>query len=151
MAPFTNFSLSVNFRAQSGTPYNMTTGRDDNRDGVFNDRPSGVSRNSLWTASQWDIGGRLNYAIGIGTRQQAGGGPQGVMIVMGGGASGPQGGFGGGADNARYQLNFYVAVSNVTNHNNYVGYSGVVTSQFFGQATNVANPRKVELGVRFGF
>ncbi len=152
MAPFTNLSLSVNFRAQSGTPYNMTTGRDDNRDGVFNDRPSGVSRNSLWTPGQWDIGGRLNYVIGIGTRAQAGGaGPQGVMIVMGGGPGGPQGGFGGGAENARYQINLYVAVSNLTNHNNYIGYSGVLTSQFFGQATNVANPRKVELGVRFGF
>ena len=38
-----------------------------------------------------------------------------------------------------------------TNHNNYVGYSGVITSPFFGQPTNVMNPRKVELGVRFGF
>ena len=57
----------------------------------------------------------------------------------------------GGADNARYQLNLYVAASNLTNHNNYVGYSGVITSPFFGQPTNVMNPRKVELGVRFGF
>lgn len=152
MSPTQNFSLSVSFRQQSGTPYTMTTGRDDNRDGVFNDRPAGVSRNSLWTASQWDIGGRLNYAIGIGTRQQgAGGGGPGMVVIMGGGASGPQGGFGGGADNARYQINLYVAVSNLTNHNNYIGYSGVTTSPFFGQPTNVANPRKVELGVRFGF
>ena len=99
----------------------------------------------------WDLGGRLNYAIGIGKRAQSGGGgPQGVMIVMGGGG-GPMGGFSGGADNARYQLNLYVAASNLTNHNNYVGYSGVITSPFFGQPTNVMNPRKVELGVRFGF
>ena len=39
----------------------------------------------------------------------------------------------------------------LTNHNNYVGFSGVQTSPFFGQATNVLNPRKVELGMRFGF
>lgn len=153
MAPFKDVSISLNARQQSGSPYNITTGRDNNGDGVFNDRPSGVSRNSAWTTGQWDIGGRLSYAIGFGTRPAAagGGGPQGVMIVMGGGGGGPMGGFGGGAENKRYQLNFYLSGSNLTNHNNYVGYSGVVTSQFFGQATNVLNPRKVELGVRFGF
>ena len=149
--PFKNVALSLNARYQSGSPYNVTTGRDDNGDGVFNDRRAGTSRNSAWTASQWDLGGRLNYTIGIGKRAQAGaGGPQGVMIVLGGGG-GPMGGFSGGAENARYQLNLYVAASNLTNHNNYVGYSGVVTSPFFGQPTNVMNPRKVELGVRFGF
>ncbi len=152
MTPVKDVSFSLNVRQQSGTPYNVTTGRDNNGDGVFNDRPTGVSRNSAWTASQWDIGGRLTYSVGFGTRAPAaGGGPQGVMIVMGGGGGGPQGGFGGGAQNKRYQLNFYIAGSNLTNHDNYIGYSGVVTSQFFGQPTNVLNPRKLEIGVRFGF
>jgi len=151
MSPFKDVSVSLNFRQQSGSPYNVTTGRDNNGDGVFNDRPVGVSRNSAWTPGQWDVGGRLNYAVGFGAKSQVGtGGPQGVMIVMGGGG-GPLGGFSGGAENKRYQLNFYVAGSNLSNHNNYVGYSGVQTSQFFGQATNVMNPRKLELGVRFGF
>jgi hypothetical protein len=153
MAPFQNVSVSLNVRQQSGSPYNITTGRDNNGDGVFNDRPAGVSRNSAWTAGQWDIGGRLTYALGFGTRPQngAGGGPQSVTIVIGGGGGGPQGGFGGGAENKRYQLNFYIAGSNLTSHNNYIGYSGVMTSPFFGQPTNVANPRKVEIGMRFGF
>ncbi len=153
MAPFKDVSFSINARQQSGSPYNVTTGRDNNGDGVFSDRPAGVSRNSAWTTGQWDIGGRLTYAMGFGTRPPSagGGGPQGVMIVMGGGGGGPQGGFGGGADSKRYQLNFYISGSNLTNHNNYIGYSGVVTSQFFGQPTNVLNPRKVEIGVRFGF
>jgi hypothetical protein len=153
MAPFKDVSFSINARKQSGSPYNVTTGRDDNGDGVFNDRPAGLARNSAWTTGQWDIGGRLTYALGFGTRPPAAGsgGPQGVMIVMGGGGGGPQGGFGGGADSKRYQLNFYIAGSNLTNHNNYVGYSGVMTSQFFGQPTNVLNPRKIEIGVRFGF
>ena len=152
MSPFKDVSFSVNVRQQAGSPYNITTGRDDNGDGVFNDRLIGTSRNSAWTSGQWDIGGRLTYAIGFGKRPQAGaGGPQGVMIMIGGGGGGPMGGFGGGAADKRYQVNFYIAASNLTNHNNYVGYSGVTTSPFFGQATNVANPRKVELGVRFGF
>jgi hypothetical protein len=154
MAPLTDLSFSVNVRAQSGSPYNVTTGRDNNGDGVFNDRPAGTARNSAWTTGQWDIGGRLTYAIGFGRRPQgADGGPQGVMIVMGGpgGGGGPMGGFGGGAANKRYQINFYISGSNLTNHNNYVGFSGVQTSPFFAQPTNVLNPRKVELGARFGF
>jgi hypothetical protein len=148
---FGNLGVSLNARAMSGSPYNITTGRDDNADGVFNDRPTGVGRNSAWTRGQWDIGGRLNYAIGFGTRPPAAGGGGGMMIVIGGGGGGPQGGFGGGAANARYQLNFYLAASNLTNHDNFIGYSGVLTSPFFGQPTNVLNPRKLELGVRFGF
>lgn len=152
MAPFKDVSFSINVRQQSGSPYNVTTGRDNNGDGVFNDRPAGVARNSAWTDAQWDIGGRLNYAIGFGKRPTpaAGAGEHGVMIMVGGGG-GPMGGFTGGAEDKRYQVNFYVAASNLTNHNNYVGYSGVVTSAFFGQPTNVMNPRKIELGVRFGF
>ena len=43
------------------------------------------------------------------------------------------------------------AAQNVTNRYNYIGYSGVITSQFFGKPTNVLNPRKIELGMRFGF
>src|SRR5262249_41674231 len=44
--PFRNFGVAVNLRAQSGTPYNVTSGVDANGDGVFNDRPVGVGRNS---------------------------------------------------------------------------------------------------------
>ncbi len=71
--------------------------------------------------------------------------------MIGGGGGMPGGGFGGGAAEKRYRVEFYASAQNVTNHKNYVGYSGVMTSQFFGQPTGVMNPRKVELGVRFGF
>ncbi|MEP7117797.1 MAG: TonB-dependent receptor, partial [Acidobacteriota bacterium] len=42
----------------SGQPLNVTTGRDDNGDTIFNDRPAGVGRNSERTAgfSQFDLG-----------------------------------------------------------------------------------------------
>ncbi len=39
-----NFGVSV--ALQSGIPFNITTGRDDNRDGLASDRPRGVSRNT---------------------------------------------------------------------------------------------------------
>ena len=42
----------------SGQPLNVTTGRDDNGDTIFNDRPAGVGRNSERTAgfAQFDLG-----------------------------------------------------------------------------------------------
>lgn len=150
--------VSLSARAQSGTPYNITTGRDTNGDGVFNDRPAGVGRNSAWTPGQWDLGARLSYSIGFGERAagSAGGGGTQVMVQVagpgGGGGGMPMGGVSvSGADNKRYHVEFYAAAQNVTNRSNYVGYSGVMTSPFFGQATTVLNPRKIEVGMRFGF
>ena len=61
------------------------------------------------------------------------------------------GGFGGGATDKRFRVEFYASAQNVTNHDNYIGYSGVITSPFFGLPTNVLNPRKIEIGTRFGF
>lgn len=150
MQPFKGFGVNVNVRAQSGTPYTITVGRDANGDGVFNDRPAGVGRNTALTAGQFDVGVRLSYSIGFGTRAGATAGPGGTMIVMGGGG-GMAGGFGSRAADKRYQIQFYAAAQNVTNRPNYIGFSGVTTSPFFQQPTNVLNPRKVELGVRFGF
>jgi hypothetical protein len=148
--PVRNLTVNVNVRASSGTPYNITTGFDDNGDGVFGDRPAGVGRNTARTTAQWDIGLRVSYAIGIGKRAQAtGAGPQAVMISMGGG--GVQSGFSGGANDARYRIELYASGQNITNHRNLIGYSGVLTSPFFGTPTTVLNPRKVEVGLRFGF
>jgi hypothetical protein len=155
MQPFRNFGVGMNFRAQSGTPYTIITGADDNADGLFNDRPGGVSRNSARTDAQWDIGLRLSYAIGFGRRPQSGGPGGGQAVVMiggpGGGGGMPGAAGGGGAAEKRFRIEFYASAQNVTNHHNYVGYSGVLTSPFFGLPTNVLNPRKIEIGTRFGF
>jgi Carboxypeptidase regulatory-like domain len=145
--PVRSFSVNVTARAQSGTPYTITTGLDTNGDGVFNERPAGVARNSARTAPQWDLGLRLSWSIGFGPHVQTQAG-QRVMVAMSPG--GVQGGFSGGGDR-RYRLEFYAAAANVTNHRNLVGYSGVETSPFFGQPTSVLNPRRIELGVRFAF
>lgn len=50
----------------SGQPLNVTTGRDDNGDTVFNDRPPGVARNSERTSgfAQFDLGVGRRFAIG---------------------------------------------------------------------------------------
>ena len=147
--PIRNLAVGVNFRAQSGTPYNITTGVDTNNDGLFTDRPAGVGRNGALTASQWDLGLRVSYAWNFGPALPNGGGPQMVMISAGGGNV--SGGVSGGAGDRRYRVELYVAAQNVTNHNNYIGYSGVMTSPFFMQPTNVLDPRRIQIGAQFGF
>jgi hypothetical protein len=61
------------------------------------------------------------------------------------------GGFTGGADDKRWRVELYVAATNVANHANLTGFSGVMTSPFFGEATSALPPRRIELGARFGF
>jgi hypothetical protein len=94
---------------------------------------------------------RVAYAIPFGAPRAPAGGPGGATVVIGGGDGGMQGGFSGAGADRRFRVEFYASAQNLTNHNNYTGYSGVMTSEFFLQPTSVMNPRKVELGVRFGF
>lgn len=149
-SPFRNLSVGLTLRAQSGLPYTVTTGRDDNADGVFNDRPAGVSRNSARGAAQVDLGGRVSYAWGFGEPRQ-GSGPAGGQIVINAGGGGLAPGFSGGAADKRYRLEFYVSAQNVLNRANYTAYSYVMTSPFFGRAIAASLPRKLQMGVRFGF
>ncbi|HEY0564729.1 MAG TPA: carboxypeptidase regulatory-like domain-containing protein [Terriglobales bacterium] len=53
------FTLGTGFQVSSGTPYTITTGRDDNGDGIFNDRPFGVSRNSVRAAAAVNLDAKL--------------------------------------------------------------------------------------------
>ena len=151
MQPVKNMTMGLNLRALSGTPFNLTTGRDDNSDGVFNDRPLGTARNSARGAAQIDLGGRLSYAWGFGTPRKAGGpGGTNIMISTGGGG-GLAPGFGGGAEDKRYRLEVYISGQNLLNRVNFTAYSFVMTSPFFGQPVAAAQPRKLQVGLRFGF
>jgi hypothetical protein len=51
----------------------------------------------------------------------------------------------------RYRLGIFLRVSNLTNHANPFGYSGAMTSKFFGQPTNYQGVRQVNIGLNFGF
>jgi hypothetical protein len=152
MQPIRNMTLGLNVRAQSGSPYNITTGHDDNGDGLFTDRPAGVTRNAARGAMQIDLGGRLSYAWGFGKpRQQAGAGGTAVMVTIGGGGGGLAPGFGGGAEDKRYRVEVYVSGQNLLNRVNYTAYSFVLTSPFYGDPVAASMPRKLQVGVRFGF
>jgi hypothetical protein len=79
-----------NMQVASAAPYTITTGRDNNGDTVFNDRPVGIERNSERGARQINASLRLNKSFGFGG--PAGGPGGGMPMPM------PPGGGGGGAD-----------------------------------------------------
>jgi hypothetical protein len=126
-AQLTNLNVNLSWNGIGTAPYDWTTGRDDNGDGLLNDRPDGVERNTLRMPGQSTLNLRAAYTLVTG--QPAGG------------ASGPR----------RHRIGLTFSASNLTNHANYGGYSGVMTSPFFMQPTFVVNPRRVDLGVTVGF
>ena len=142
-----NLNANVNVNATTGTPYTITTGHDDNGDLVFNDRPAGLGRNTQWTPGQWTVNGFFNYTIAIGKKTvQNPGGITGITMrngeisVMTGGAAPP-----------RYRIGISANVINLTNHANFIGYSGTMTSPFFLQPQNFQNMRKVDISLNFSF
>jgi hypothetical protein len=140
--------LGSTFRVASAPPYNITTGFDDNGDTVLNDRPAGVGRNSARADGLIDVTARLSYTFGFGRRAQAEGGPQ-VQIVRISDNNIPAGGpVMGVAGTERVRIELYAAFQNFLNRTNLVGFSGVMTSPFFGDATSALPGRRVELGVR---
>jgi hypothetical protein len=152
-----NFRIGFTAAARSGVPYNVTTGRDDNGDTVFNDRPAGVTRNSAWTKAMFDVGARASYAFGFGTRPATagpGGGPTVVIQRIGsvGAATDMLNAMGGGgAEDKRVRFELFVSAQNLLNHVNPINYSGVMTSPFFGQPTAAMPARRIDVGMRMGF
>jgi len=126
-----NVSINMSLNASDGFPYNQTTGFDNNGDGLLNDRPDGVGIWTLRTTPVWTLSTRVQYTLPIGTPTSA----QGL----------------GPAAAQRYRMGVYVSVNNLTNHANLTGFSGVMTSPFFMTATNVQNPRKVDMGFNLTF
>jgi hypothetical protein len=123
-----NVTMNVSWFANSGSVYTLTTGFDDNRDGIVNDRPTGVGLRSLRMPSQSNVNARFQYAIPFG-------------------AAAPGGAPGAG----RYRLQFFSNINNVENRQNLGGYSGVMTSPFFRRPTLAINPRSVNFGIGLNF
>src|SRR5262249_41847123 len=68
------FRISGMFHVRSAAPYTITTGFDDNRDTVSNDRPAGVGRNGARGAAEWDLSTRVGWGVGWGKAKEGGGG-----------------------------------------------------------------------------
>ena len=115
--------LTTVIEAQSGRFYTIRTGKDDNGDGVSNDRPPGVVKNSEVGPNYFDVGFNFSRAFELNTAA---------------GSTGPQ-------------LNVFANLSNAFNVQHPGLPSGVVTSPFFMRSFNATSPRTIEVGMRFQF
>jgi len=140
-----NVLVGLGVNASSGDAYTLLTGGDDNRDGIFNDRPSGVGRNTLRATGQTNVNLFLAYQLAFGRQAAL---PPGIGV------------FGGGAaatvrtvdqSGGRYRVQFYIQGQNLTNQPNYLGYSGTMSSPFFGRPTAVREMRKIDAGINLNF
>jgi hypothetical protein len=156
----TTASFFIN--ANSGRPYSITTGKDNNGDQTTNDRPIGLSRNSLSGPGGYNISGSFTKTWALKRREQVspaaanGGGinPQQPIGIIGG-PGGPvliQGPAPSGAAAAPGpKMSFNVNANNLFNSVQLRGYSGVLTSPLFGKPIGAAAARTITLGLGLSF
>jgi hypothetical protein len=111
----------------SGSPFNMTSGFDDNGDTVVNDRPPGVTRNTLRGPRTIQLDLRLAKTFNVA---RLWGMEQGQR---------------------RDSLDVTVDVFNALNRTNVAGMVGVLSSPFFGRANSAAPARIVQFSMRYRF
>ena len=143
-----NLRLSGIFTANSGNPYSITTGQDNNKDTIFNDRPVGVSRNSERGAWHKRFDGSINWTIGLVKNKDADSTlPETVVISK----SEANVGITEIDTRYKYSLKFYATANNIFNQTNLANFVGVQTSPFFRKPTSAIQPRRIDFGVRFSF
>ncbi len=116
------FSIGAALSLYSGKPVNVTTGADDNRDGIYNDRPLALPRNTMHGP------GLINLDLNI----------ERDFLLVKGKKEGPA---------LTVGLNSF----NVLNHRNDVTYVGVISSVYFGKAVSALPPRRMQLNLQFKF
>jgi hypothetical protein len=140
-----NLIVSISINAASAGAYTEVTGRDDNGDGIFNDRPAGIGRNTLRAAGTFNLNMLLGYQFAFGHTAPL---PPGIGVFGGGNAAQVRT-FDQGT--ARYRLGFFVQAFNLANTANYVGYSGTVLSPFYLKPTAARDMRKIDAGIALTF
>ena len=123
ITPSRYFKLGVAASLYSGAPYSITTGRDDNHDGLANDRPQGVPRNSLQGPGFAGLDVRWSRDFFINRKAL----DKGPMVTLG------------------------LDAFNVLNHVNYPSYVGVQTSPFFERPVSALPVRRLQASFRFRF
>src|SRR5262249_5817726 len=133
----------------SGTPFNITTGRDNNGDGNFNDRPSVTDADNV-KAVATRFGALDPSTINGSLRRNPGSNPFNASLDFNLSRTFA---FGGRfqRNERRYQMTFNARANNLLNRANLTGVDGVLNSPFFGRANSALPARRVELGVRFDF
>ena len=139
--------LSAELDANSGQPYNVTTGTDNNGDGVFNDRPSYAPAAGTGVYST-PLGLLTPNAVNGDVPRNLGTMPALLHLDMNLSRAwklGKQ-----KADNPR-TLTLNARSANILNHTNVTAVSSVVSSPTFSQSLAAEQARRLELGARFSF
>ncbi len=142
---------AAEFNLASGAPYNVTTGRDNNVDGNFNDRPGLTDRNAPGAvATQFGV---LDPTAVNGTLERnSGTNPAAATLdfnlsrTFGFGGKSTGRGVPGG-----YQLTVNLRANNLLNRANLYAVDGVLNSPFFGRPNQAQSARRIEIGARLNF
>lgn len=140
-------NFSTIFKVGSPLPYTITTGLDDNRDTIFNDRPSGIERNGLRGSWQRQIDANISWTMFFGNKESSASGSRTIILTESEASS-------GGFDidpKKKFALKLYASATNIFNQTNLRNFIGVQTSPLFGQAISADRPRQIETGIRFSF
>jgi hypothetical protein len=140
-------TLSAQMDAQSGAPWNVTTGTDDNGDGVFNDRPSYASAAGPGVYAT-RFGLLSTNAVNGDVPRNLGAMPALVHLDMNLSRAWKIGR--NKTDNPR-SLTLNARSANLLNHTNATAVSTVVSSPSFSQPVAAESGRRLELGARFTF
>ena len=116
------FNLGVALSLYSGKPVDVTTGADNNHDGIINDRPAGVARNTMAGP------GFVNLDLNVAHDFQLSKNKKEAKVLS-------------------VALNSF----NVLNHPNYATYVGTITSPLFGKPAAALSPRRMQLDIQFKF
>lgn len=150
--PRPSLRVASSFRAQSGVPYAVTLGRDENGDGLMLERPLGYARNAGRGSFQFDLGVRVSWSFGVGTRPTpAGPGAPRVVMVRMGDEGGPPDISGPGNANSRVQVTLHAQVLNALDRLNAYSYSGIYGAPTFGRPLAATPGRRLELGASVRF
>ena len=153
MLPWMGLRASGTIQISSGIPFNVTTGIDNNVDGILSDRPEGVSRNSGKTTPleainlerskfNEEINYKEDWVLDPITSLRE---PSFLQVDLR--LSKPF-----LFSDGRGKGEFFFQVFNLLNRENYGLIEGRVTSRNFGEPITLAGPpRTVELGFRVGY
>lgn len=120
--PF-KLELAPMFTFNSGRPYNVISGLDENNDSVLNDRPTGVARNSGRGPKYASLDVSLSRQLSFGTPRQE--------------------------QDAPYGINLSVQFTNLLNRTNFADFTGNQSSPFFGRANAAHDARQMLIQINF--
>ena len=158
-------SLSPFVTLGTGRPFNITTGRDNNGDTIFTDRPSLApagdpdairTATGLWLNPNPRPGDPIiprNFGRGAGEVNIGLYAYRSIKLTRT--ASPPATPAAPGAPEPPeprvYTVSLSASAENLINRTNLTGYNGVLTSSAFGQAIRSMGPRRVQVSASFGF